>query len=70
MANIVNTESFIIRTGISEEYISNIENSQKVVLQRDNDNNQFYGKISGKIKKPIAGTNSFPVEIILENPND
>lgn len=70
VAHIVNTESFIIRTGISEEYISNIEKDQKVILQRDNDNNQFYGKISGKGKKPIAGTNSFPVEIILENPND
>jgi len=67
VANIVNNQKLIIRTGVGESDIAYIKKGNKVII-RYNDR-EYSAYITGMGIKPVTGGNNYPVEIQMENPD-
>ena len=67
IAGIVNSNELIIRTGISESDISFVKKGDYVIIEYQG--KKYDGKISGVGIRPASGSNNYPIEIILKNPN-
>ncbi len=66
VCQIVNPDTLIIKTGVSQNDISSIKIGQKVMIYKGK--NVLYGTISAKGVKPIDGAN-YPIEIKINNPD-
>ena len=68
IAGIVNSKKLKIKAGISESDISFVQKNDPVkVIYK---NNEYAGKISGVGIRPTSGGNNYPVEIVMNNPNN
>jgi len=67
IANIVDNSKLVIRTGIGESDIKYINNGDDVII--DHNDLLLPGVVTGKGIKPATGSNNFPVEIELDNPD-
>jgi len=68
IAGIVNSKKLKIKAGISESDISFVQKNDPVkVIYK---NKEYAGKISGVGIRPTSGGNNYPVEIVMNNPNN
>jgi len=68
IAGIVNSKKLKIKAGISESDISFVQKNDPVKIIYKN--KEYVGKISGVGIRPTSGGNNYPVEIVLNNPNN
>ena len=68
IAGIVNSKKLKIKAGISESDISFVQKNDPVKIIYNNQ--EYAGKISGVGIRPTSGGNNYPVEIVLNNPNN
>lgn len=68
IAGIVNSKRLKVKAGISESDISFVQKNDllKVIYK----NKEYAGKISGVGIRPTTGGNNYPVEIVMNNPNN
>ena len=68
IAGIVNSKKLKIKAGISESDISFVQKNDpvKVIYNKK----EYAGKISGIGIRPSTGGNNYPVEIVMNNPNN
>ena len=68
IVGIVNSKKLKVKAGISESDISFVQKNDPVkVIYK---NKEYAGKISGVGIRPTTGGNNYPVEIVLNNPNN
>lgn len=67
VCSIVNSTKLLIKTGIGESDIMSVSKGQHVSIHYDDYPHEFDGKITGVGIKPLAGTASYPIEIVLDN---
>jgi RND family efflux transporter MFP subunit len=68
IAGIVNSKKLKIKAGISESDISFVQKDDPIkIIYKDK---EYVGKISGVGIRPTTGGNNYPVEIVLNNPNN
>lgn len=68
IAGIVNSKKLKIKSGISESDISFVQKNDPVKIIHNN--KQYVGKVSGIGIRPITGGNNYPIEIVMNNPNN
>ncbi len=66
VCGIVDTKNLIIKTGVGESSISQINNGQPVVIDYSDKNISVTGVITGIGLKPLTGTANYPIEIALK----
>jgi RND family efflux transporter MFP subunit len=66
IAGIVNSNKLIIKTGVSESDISYVAKGDKVIINYHG--KEYEGKVTGAGIRPASGSNNYPVEIVLSNP--
>lgn len=66
IAGIVNSKKLKIKTGVSESDISYVTKGDMVMINYNG--KQYKGKVTGVGIRPASGSNNYPVEIVLENP--
>jgi RND family efflux transporter MFP subunit len=67
VANIVNNQNLIIRTGVGESDISYIKKGNKVIIGYND--REYIAYVTGVGIKPVTGGNNYPIEIQMENPD-
>jgi len=68
IAGIVNSKKLKIKAGISESDISFVQKNDPVTIIYNK--KEYAGKISGIGIRPSTGGNNYPVEIVMNNPNN
>ena len=68
IAGIVNSKKLKIKAGISESDISFVQKNDPVTVIYNK--KEYAGKISGIGIRPSTGGNNYPVEIVMNNPNN
>jgi len=68
IAGIVNSKKLKIKAGISESDISFVQKNDPVTIIHNK--KEYAGKISGIGIRPSTGGNNYPVEIVMNNPNN
>jgi membrane fusion protein, multidrug efflux system len=66
IAGIVNSNKLMIKTGVSESDIAYVKKGDNVKIEYHG--REYEGKVTGVGIRPASGSNNYPVEIILENP--
>jgi len=67
VCSMVNTKKLILKTGIGESNILNVSKGLHVSIHYNDYPKKFDGMITGVGIKPLMGTASFPIEIVLDN---
>ena len=67
VCSIVNSTKLLIKTGIGESDIRTVNKGQHVSIHYYDYPQKFDGIITGVGIKPLAGTASYPIEIVLDN---
>ena len=68
IAGIVNSKKLKIKSGISESDITFVQKNDPVTIIYNK--KEYAGKISGIGIRPATGGNNYPVEIVMNNPNN
>ena len=63
VAGIVDVKNLVLKTGIGENVVSNIQRGQAAIITHRNSELTFSGKVSGIGFKPLSSTANYPVEI-------
>lgn len=66
ITGIVNSKKLIIKTGVSESDISYLNKGDRVIINYHG--KEYEGKVTGLGIRPASGSNNYPVEIVLSNP--
>lgn len=67
VCTIVNSTKLLIKNGIGESDILSVSKGQHVSIHYDDYPQKFDGIITGVGIKPLMGTASYPIEIVLDN---
>ncbi|MCL1826951.1 MAG: efflux RND transporter periplasmic adaptor subunit [Candidatus Cloacimonetes bacterium] len=70
VAGIVDVYNLVLKTGIGEGVVSNIQRGQTVSISHRNSELSFSGKVSGIGYKPLNSTANYPLEIEISNTKD
>ncbi|MBN1327169.1 MAG: efflux RND transporter periplasmic adaptor subunit, partial [Candidatus Cloacimonetes bacterium] len=67
ICSIVNSNKLKIKTGVGEMNIMKLKKDQEVIIQSDQFDRTFVGRISGIGIRPLQNSAMYPVEIELDN---
>jgi RND family efflux transporter MFP subunit len=67
VAGIVDAQTLMIRTGVSETAIRAVSRGQTVTVSHRNNGESHVGRITGIGYRPLANITSFPIEIEIDN---
>ncbi len=70
VCTIVDSRQLVIKTGIGESGIVYVKKGQQVEIFHDSHPETFIGTITGVGIKPVNGATNYPVEIIMDNPDN
>jgi membrane fusion protein (multidrug efflux system) len=70
VCTIVDSRQLVIKTGIGESGIICVKKGQQVEIFHDSHPETFIGTITGVGIKPVNGATNYPVEIIMDNPDN
>lgn len=70
IASIVDSRQLILRTGVGESQIGKLRRDQRVVVNSRNSVTELEGKVHGFGIKPTPGSLNYPIEILVENPDN
>ncbi|MFO7896370.1 MAG: efflux RND transporter periplasmic adaptor subunit [Candidatus Cloacimonadales bacterium] len=65
VAGIVNAESLLLKTGVSESDIAYVKQNDSVKIEQGGQ--EIFGKVRGVGQRPASGSNNYPVEIIFDD---
>jgi RND family efflux transporter MFP subunit len=67
LCRIVDSKTLLIKTGVGESIVKELERNQKVLLTSKTDDSEFEGKIIGFGVAPMMGSMNYPIEIEVKN---
>lgn len=67
VCTIIDTRKLIVKSGVSESVIPCMETGSEVSIRTINGTQQTKGTINGIGQKPINGSSSYPIEVVLSN---
>jgi RND family efflux transporter MFP subunit len=70
IASIIDSRQLILRTGVGESQIGKIRRDQRVEVNSRSGNKDLDGIIHGFGIKPTPGSLNYPIEILIDNPDN